>query len=395
MHDTTIETPRFSVTTPDTESIHVFGSPRRYIHGSGTARRITCPAADGADRRGAFQCAVAEALSKTTAREGTESPILIGAIPFDTALPSSLAVPRQCRWQKRTEGTPSRTPFANGMRTARTRPDNGEHYRRAVNSAVSQIRAGSLAKVVLARKCDIECATAPDLDWLLARLTEQNVSGYPFRIPLADGRTLIGASPEQLIAKNGARISCTPLAGSARRTGNREADERAARNLLASTKDQHEHAFVVAHIRDLLAPHCRRLDVPETPTIMATPTMLHLASPISGDLIDPGQCVLQLACLLHPTPAVGGSPTRIARDRITALEGFDRDMFAGMVGWCDANGDGEWAVTIRCGTVEGRSVRLYAGAGIVRDSDPEAEWLETEAKLATMKQALGLIEAVQ
>ncbi len=371
---------------PAPDSLYLFGSPDGVIEGHGIAARVTCPARDDA-----FLTAVNSAL----AMADTEDAVLIGAIPFDTREPSSLVVPRRSLRRAAATRTPRQERMPGAMRAARTRPEAGQDYRRAVGEAVARIRAGALAKIVLARTCDIDCTTPPDIDALLARLCAQNASGYPFRIPLDGGATLVGASPEQLIAKRGASIASTPLAGSARRTGDHETDARAANALLASAKDQHEHAFVVAHIREVLEPHCRRLDVPETPVVLATPTMLHLASPITGELIDPAQSVLQLACLLHPTPAVGGVPSRLAQDHIAALEGFERAMFAGLVGWCDARGDGEWAVTIRCGTVTGRHVRLYAGAGIVGDSDPEAEWRETEAKLATMKQALGLVEALK
>jgi isochorismate synthase len=186
-------------------------------------------------------------------------------------------------------------------------------------------------------------------------------------------------------------VGAAPLAGSAARSPDPAEDQRRASALLVSAKDRHEHAIVADAVAAALRPYCRHLDVPAAPSLRHTRTMWHLASHISGELADPSMSALALACALHPTPAVCGDPLPLARAAIAEIEPFDRGFFTGMVGWCDASGDGEWAVTIRCAEVADRSLRLFAGAGIVAGSDPEHELAETTAKLQTMLDALGIV----
>lgn len=160
--------------------------------------------------------------------------------------------------------------------------------------------------------------------------------------------------------------------------------------MLSSAKDLHEHAVVADAVAAALRPFCRTLDVPEKPSLIKTETMWHLSSVIKGELSDPSVTALELAAALHPTPAVCGTPTDLAREAILSIEPFDRDFFTGMVGWCDDAGDGEWIVTIRCAEAEERSLRLYAGAGVVAGSKPEDELQETSAKFRTMLRAMGV-----
>jgi isochorismate synthase len=140
----------------------------------------------------------------------------------------------------------------------------------------------------------------------------------------------------------------------------------------------------------VLKNRSRALDIPSSPELLSTATLWHLSTPINGEVQDAQENALSLACLLHPTPALCGTPTLVARDLIEQLEPFDRGLFGGIVGWCDDRGNGEWVVTIRCGTVSDDRVRLFAGAGIVPDSSPESEWRETGVKLNTMLRAFGL-----
>ena len=157
-----------------------------------------------------------------------------------------------------------------------------------------------------------------------------------------------------------------------------------------SAKDRHEHKLVTDAMRATLQPRSRLLSVPETPSLLTTATLWHLATQIQGDVLDDRENALSLACLLHPTPALSGFPHQRAQALIQRLEPFERQLFGGIVGWCDDQGNGEWVVTIRCGTVNGPRVRLFAGAGIVADSQPESEWRETGVKLDTMLRAFGL-----
>lgn len=165
-------------------------------------------------------------------------------------------------------------------------------------------------------------------------------------------------------------------------------DAALASGLLHSEKDLREHAIVVREIERILRPLCVELSVPAMPSAISTDTLWHLSTQIDGVLAEPVPTALDLARALHPTPAICGYPTALAREAIGALEGFARGYYAGLVGWQDESGDGEWALALRCAQVEGRHLRLYAGAGIVAGSDPESEYVETRTKLATLFRAL-------
>ncbi|HWN28712.1 MAG TPA: chorismate-binding protein, partial [Actinomycetospora sp.] len=163
--------------------------------------------------------------------------------------------------------------------------------------------------------------------------------------------------------------------------------------LLASVKDHHEHALVVADVAERLRPLVDGLEVPATPSLVATPTLWHLSTTLRGRVTDPAVTSLHLAQALHPTPAVCGVPRAAAQAAITEIEPFDRGFYTGTVGWTDAHGDGEWVMALRCGEVQGDHVRLWAGAGIVPASCPADELAETAVKLRTLLDALGLDEA--
>jgi len=273
------------------------------------------------------------------------------------------------------------------------------HYMHAVAQAVERIRAGELHKIVLSRSVLIGLSRPLALGRLLERLAAQNPGKYVFMCDVAEpeqeARTLLGASPELLISKRGSQIASHPLAGSLPRSADSAEDRTRAQRLVQSEKNLREHAWVVETVADTLAPYCQELDVPRGPALVSTSTMWHLGTRITGKLRDPQQSSLGLALALHPTPAVGGVPVRAAREAIRKLEGFDRDYFAGAVGYCEASGDGEWAVTIRCAEVTDSAVRVYAGAGIVDASTPEDELAETSAKLRTMLRALGFERALE
>jgi isochorismate synthase len=364
----------------------------RGIRASGTLARLSVPASGSQHPNSLFRRAVADVFAKAR-RAGVANPILIGAIPFNQTHPSSLYVP-QCheifsRDAAVAEIEPARPPQHRLIDKLRLLPDRTD-YETGVQGVLDALRDGSADKVVLARLCEARFDRPVEPDWLIQRLIEQNPSGFQFRIPLPDGATLVGVSPELLVRKRGAAIYSNPLAGSARRTSDPIEDAAIEQALRHSEKDLREHRYVVDFIHEILSPLCRTLEIAEQPTAMNTATMWHLSTGIAGILKDPTLSVLQIACALHPTPALCGYPPAAAHRLIERIEPFDREFFAGIVGWCDARGDGEWAVAIRCGKVKGDTVQLFAGAGIVEGSDPEAEWHETTGKLTTMLRAVGV-----
>ncbi|WP_405401928.1 isochorismate synthase [Streptomyces sp. NBC_01104] len=329
---------------------------------------------------------------ETRRRAGDPAPIVMGALPFAPDAPPSLAVPRSVRRAPALCDDPLIAipgPFAEpGTWQTREVPEPGA-YAAAVSSAVRRMRAGEFDKVVLARTLELTSSRDLDLAAMLRRLAQHDPKGYTFAVPTGPDRTLIGASPELLVARRAGRLTANPLAGSAPRSNDLAEDVRRAAALLESPKDLHEHAVVVDAVRESLAPFCVSLDVPAHPTLVRTAAMWHLSTTVTGTLADPGVSSLDLAASLHPTPAVCGTPTDVARAVIAESEPFDRGAYTGMVGWQDADGDGEWVVTIRCAEAEGRSLRLFAGAGVVAASSPEAETAETGAKFRTFLSAVG------
>ncbi len=374
----------------DASPTFLFTSPHRSIRAYGVAERICLSACGAAHSDSFLQTAVQDAIDRAR-QAGQANPIIAGAIPFDIRQPCSLFVPESYTAFAREsliveERWCENAPTVLGMRSL---PDK-DGFKDAVSRAIAIFRAGKMSKAVLSRILEIELAHPVDVAAILTALMRQNPSGYHFKAPLHDGAILLGASPELLIRKDGASIRSNPLAGSTKRRSDPDEDRLASRKLLQSNKDNFEHKLVVYEIQEALAPVCKALSTPAEPALMNTSTMWHLSTLITGELENRRTSALQLACRLHPTPAVCGYPTAESRSLIGDLEPFDRGVFSGAVGWCDSKGDGEWAVTIRCGTVRDKTIRLFAGAGIVAASDPESEWAETEAKLGTMLRAFGI-----
>ncbi|MEU6113453.1 isochorismate synthase [Streptomyces sp. NPDC047117] len=329
----------------------------------------------------------------TRRRAGDAAPIVVGSLPFAPDAPPALAVPRSVRWapplrEDPLVALPAPAGDDRGQWDMRPVPEP-EQYGAAVAAAVARMRAGEFDKVVLARTLELTSDRALDLPAMLRRLAQRDPAGYTFAVPSGPDRTLIGASPELLVARRDGRLVANPLAGSAPRSSDLAEDVRRAAALLESPKDLHEHAVVVEAVRAALAPFCTRLDVPARPTLVRTAAMWHLSTTVTGELAGPATTALHLASALHPTPAVCGTPTDVARAVIAESEPFDRGPYTGMVGWQGADGDGEWVVTIRCAEAEGRSLRLFAGAGVVAASSPEAETAETGAKFGTFLNAVG------
>jgi menaquinone-specific isochorismate synthase len=264
-----------------------------------------------------------------------------------------------------------------GVRWCDGEVDAARHMR-AVATAVERIRAGHLSKVVLARDL-LAVADAPiDTRVLLRRLADRFPSCYTFACA-----GLVGATPELLVSRMGGQVESLVLAG----TIARDADDDSAATLFASAKDREEHAYAADMVRAALTPLCRELTVPDEPELLRLSNVIHLATPVRGRLGDE-RSVLDVVSALHPTPAVGGTPTDEALDTIRELELMDRGRYAGPVGWIDARGDGEWGIALRCAQVEGHRARLYAGGGIVAGSDPAAELAETQSKFRAMRHAI-------
>ena len=257
-----------------------------------------------------------------------------------------------------------------------------EHYEGAVARAVERIRAGGLEKLVLAREVRVHAARAHDPGALLEALRAVFPACYCYLVG-APGLAFAGASPELLVRREGARVQTVALAGTTRRSADPAVDRHLGEQLLSSDKDRAEQAIVARRIERRLRPVSVWVAAAEEPSLVRVQNVQHLATAIRAQLVEP-RSTLELAELLHPTPAVGGEPWERAEALIPALEGLDRGWYAGPVGWTDFSEDGELCVALRCALLRGRVAHLYAGDGIVRDSVPAEELAETEAKLAAL-----------
>jgi menaquinone-specific isochorismate synthase len=315
--------------------------------------------------------------------------VAVGALPFAPGNDAELVVPNTVvgrdpsgrAWVTHIESAvaPAAPPDARPARFTVRALQTREWWDGAVAAALAAIDRGELAKVVLAREVEVVADAPFDIRTVLRRLRTQQ----PGCIVFADAG-FVGATPELLVLREGTAFESRPMAGTA--PGSIATD--VARTLAASGKDAREHRFVVDAVGDALAPHTTELAIPDRPVVEHFGSLAHLVTPIRGVLADPDLDALGLAQLLHPSPAVGGTPTVEALHAIAALEPFDRGPYAGPVGWVDASGDGAFAVALRCAELDGARARLRAGAGIVTGSDPDAEWAETAAKFEPMLRAL-------
>jgi salicylate biosynthesis isochorismate synthase len=262
-----------------------------------------------------------------------------------------------------------------------------EHYESAVARAVERIRAGELEKLVLAREVTVQAPVPHDSAALHGVLREAFPSCFVFAAGRGDA-TFLAASPELLLRREGLRLSTMALAGSTRRSADPAVDDHLGERLRTSAKDRSEHDIVIRRIERTLRPHSVWVTAAEEPVVVKVANIQHLASPVRAQLAVP-RGAIELAGLMHPTPAVGAEPQAVGLPLIPALEGLDRGWYAGPVGWTDANGDGEWCVALRCALLRGREARLYAGVGVVADSDPAAELTETEIKLEALLPVLA------
>lgn len=256
------------------------------------------------------------------------------------------------------------------------------HYEEAVRRAVERIRAGDLEKVVLAREVDVHAAAAVDPAPILGALRGAFPACYCYCVGTPQ-LALVGASPELLVRRDGERAQTVALAGTTRRSADPAVDDHLGEQLLRSDKDRGEQRIVVERIERALDPVSLWVAAADEPALVKVQNVQHLATPIRAQLADPVS-TLELAGRLHPTPAVGGEPDGAAQPLIPALEGLDRGWYAGAVGWTDLAEDGELCVALRCALLRDHVARLYAGCGIVADSNPADELAETEVKLQAL-----------
>lgn len=342
--------------------------------------------------------AAVSALFEKARDRGIEGPVMFGLVPFDSSRPASLGIP----FKRAEAATPSDKAQSRGAgdRPAiveRTPVPAPEVYGDMVRSALDVFAQGDVKKIVLSRAMDVTLDRPLDYGHVLPDLLARNTQGYTFAVPdwskAGDAPTagvMVGASPELLVRREGDRIFVNPLAGSIGRHADPEIDESRRAGLAISEKDLREHSYVVSDIVRILQAHCDDLDVPSGPSVIGTDALWHLSTFITGRLRDPATSALELACALHPTPAICGYPTAGAFEQIKRLERFDRNYFAGLVGWQREDGDGEWALTLRCAHHDGDArLRLYAGAGTVAGSDPQSEITETATKMETFMRAIA------
>ncbi len=391
--------------------------------GWGEAARVTLPA--GEDRFTAAEKWLREVyddarITDDVALPGT-GPVAFGSFTFDPASDGSvLVVPRVVLGRRagrgwlttisggdddeppapRTGLSPARPapaepgPAAAAGQAGRNRWSDGSlpapQWERAVAAAVARIRAGELRKVVLAR--DLRAVADHDIDprQVMTRLARRYPDCYTFCCA-----GLVGATPELLIRRFGDEVRSLVLAGTTPRGASAAEDAALGAALLASAKNGEEHGYAVAGVRAALEPMCAELAVAPRPALLQLANVQHLATRVRGRLAagpdgpaGSAPTALALAAALHPTAAVCGTPTAAALELIRELEGMDRGRYAGPVGWLDARGNGEWGIALRCAELDGPRARLFAGCGIVADSDPAAELAEAQAKFRPVQDAL-------
>jgi menaquinone-specific isochorismate synthase len=366
--------------------------------GWGEAARLTIPA--GEDRFVTGEKWLAELFDAARVTDDVQvpgtGPVAFGSFTFDPASDGSvLIVPAVITGRRggvawRTtisaDGTAPEAARTVPVSPAELRWSDGSltapQWERVVAAAVARIRAGDLRKVVLARDLQAYASASIDIRVLLARLAARHPGCYTFACA-----GLVGATPELLIQREGRDVRSLVLAGTMARGGSKADDEALAAALLGSAKNAEEHRYSVESVRDLLVPLCTELAVDPEPFLLQTADYRHLATSVSGVLARDASA-LALAASLHPTAAICGTPTDVALELIRELERMDRGRYSGPVGWVDARGNGEWGIALRCGEIDGRRARLFAGCGIVAGSQPEAELAETETKFRPMRRAL-------
>jgi menaquinone-specific isochorismate synthase len=381
----------------------VFEKGRSGLAGRGQALAIDWPAGDPA----AAASAAAATLAAIEADDEVVAPgtgaVAFGALPFVPGGAATLVVPEVVvgraadgtRWitQLLPDGARDGGPCEVALVGPRHAGPQPTHY--TVTSQMSpeawcdlvlratKVMATAFDKVVLARQVDVTTDEPLDRQVVLERLR----AAYPGCHLVGIGG-FVAASPELLVSVTGDVVRSHPMAGTAPRGGDPATDQRLAASLLASAKDRQEHQVTIDMVHDTLLGWCSYVDYEAEPSVVAVANVQHLATLVEGRLSRPTPSVLELVAALHPTPAVAGWPRADAVRWIAEHEGIDRGRYAGTCGWVDAAGNGTWAVSVRCAEISGARARVFAGNGIVPDSDPPTELAETRAKLGALLSAL-------
>lgn len=391
------------------------------LAGRGVAARVAVDRSSAP----AAGASVAEALAAIHVVDEVDAPgsgpVALGALPFDPTAPGDLVVPEVVvgraedgrRWVTTVlpaDATPTDHDEAVARLAAEVRAGAGAgrslagfiageptqpgamevrstrtpaEWCASLAAARDELRDGAADKVVLARQVVVTADAPIPVDAVLRHLRSTFPASLRWSV---DG--FVGASPELLVARTDDVVRCHPMAGTAPRAGDPEADARLAAALSASEKNRVEHRHTIDLVHETLLPYCSYLDEEAEPSIVAMANVQHLATRLEGRLSQPAASVLELVGALHPTPAVCGRPRQAAMDLIARHEGLERDRYAGPVGWVDRAGNGAWAVGIRCAQIDGPVARVVAGVGVVADSDPGMELAETRAKMQALLAAI-------
>ena len=325
-------------------------------------------------------------------------PILFASFSFDPDEESRLVIPRiligqrgNKSWVTWIGNSPKIEEFAQGAEPIKFEFKKGaltdEQWKERVAKAIEHIKSGDLEKVVLAR--DLVATADGDIParLVLKKLIENYPTTWAFMVS-----NLIGATPELLVRLNKSLVTSRVLAGTIKKTGDEAKDLALAASLAKSSKDLEEHEYAVRSVADALAPYCSSTNVPDAPFVLHLANVMHLATDVTGVINDAATPIdiFSVTASLHPSAAVCGTPTNKARSMINVLESMARNRYAGPVGWIDARGDGEIGIALRCGEIseDKRSIRIFAGCGIVSGSNPDEELAESQAKLKPMRTAL-------
>lgn len=372
------------------------------IAGVGEGLRLPVSRPEGA---AAAQAELAAIAGPDDVERPGSGAVAFGAFPFDRHADGELIVPRVVvvrdaqgrRWMIVDDDLSEADALAMVDAAVQPAPPGPEATRVEVGSPVTpefwrdevvaatrdRIAAGDFRKVVLARELIVSTDQPIDTRAVLRRLHRSFGTSIVFAV---DG--FIGATPELLVGRVDDVVHAHPLAGTAPRSSDPAEDSRLATGLVSSDKNRNEHRITIDWLLDNLLPYCSYVDAEPEPTIVSLANVHHLGTRVEGRLSAPSASILDLVAALHPTPAVGGDPQAAALSLIDEVEPGDRGRYAGPVGWVDAAGNGEFAVGIRSGTIEGNRASVWAGVGVVADSDPQAELDETRSKFQAMLGAL-------
>ena len=376
------------------------------LAGVGEAARIPIDRADGGEAAQKAQETLASISLQNEGQISGNDLVAFAAFPFDPKLPGELVIPR-ILLRSLPNGALSITAVSEGdlsveaaieeITSQVSHSDMPTSTRSVIKSVIppnvwrdelvtdviNRIQGGQLEKMVLAREIQITSDVDINVPQVVKNLVATNPNAMVFSID-----KFVGASPELLISRKGDVVQANPLAGTAIRLADEDEDMKSMDFLLESVKDQYEHKITIEWLLNELLPFCSYIDADPEPRIVSLPNVHHLATKVHGHLSTPAASVLELVSALHPTPAVAGKPQAEAINLITQIEKDGRGKYAGPVGWVDANGNGAFAVGIRSAQISGNQANLFAGVGIVADSDPQSELDETDGKFLTMQQAI-------